>query len=79
MFTMVKACEMYPKPQLNRDPALKDDAEVVIPFVEIPGANAIKLLCRSIYDCKLFHPTPFFASTALTQKILDYSGNFCQS
>ena len=37
MFTMVKACEMYPKPQLCRDPALKDDAEVVVPFAEIPG------------------------------------------
>ena len=38
MFTMVKASEMYPKPTLTRDPAsTKDDPEVVIPFIEIPG------------------------------------------
>lgn len=37
MFTMVRASEMYPKPQLIKDSTSKEDKELVIPFDEIPG------------------------------------------
>jgi myotubularin-related protein 3/4 len=37
MFTLVKTSEMFPKPQLIRDPTSRDDVEISIPFVEIPG------------------------------------------
>lgn len=37
MFTVVKALEMYPKPQLIRDPSSREDKELTIPFDEIPG------------------------------------------
>jgi hypothetical protein len=37
MFTMVKASEIYPKPQLCRDQRTREDADLDIPFTEVAG------------------------------------------
>ena len=37
MFDVLKASEMYPKPKLVRDQISREEGELSIPFVEIPG------------------------------------------